>query len=351
MILPDLRCGGAQKVFLSLAHDFIKRDIRVDLLVILVDGELEDEVPQGVRLIPLTHWFSSAGKLGAGVEAFYRLWRYLRASRPHAILSTLTATNILAISAHTVARVQSRLVVRETSSVLNLRHSVYKYLMRVAYNRADAVVALTSVMREELAKVISLDRQQIVNIPNTVDRKLIDSRSQAALPKTFDASCPFVLSVGRLAPPKDFGTLIKAFALIPPARSLQLVILGDGPDRSMLELLTESLSLAGRVTFCGFDPNPYRWMAKASVFVLSSHWEGYPNVILEARALSVPIVITNYNESTREVGGNTAIRVPVSDAHAMANGITKALSDSHSATAPDILPQGVTCMYLKTLGF
>lgn len=319
LLLPELRIGGAQKVFLTLAKEFIVRGLRVDLILLSEEGELLAEIPEGVRLISLGQNFSKSSIYL--VRSLLSLSSYLRKNRPDALLSTLTGTNLLAVVAHGLSHVSTRLVLREAAPLANIRHSYLLFLMRYLYRRADSVIVLTDFMKKEMERKLNLPSENLVRIGNPLDVEKIERESRIPLPGDFNQSCPYILSVGRLAPPKDFVTLINAFEKIARGSQIRLVILGEGPDRSLLETLIKQLSLEDRVELRGYDPNPYRWMAEASVFVLSSRWEGYPNVVIEARALGVPIIISEYDDRAREVSGRGSLIFPIGDSYALAEAI------------------------------
>jgi glycosyltransferase involved in cell wall biosynthesis len=119
---------------------------------------------------------------------------------------------------------------------------------------------------------------------------------------------------------KDFPTLIRAFARVRQTRPCRLVIIGEGRERPALEALIGQLGLTGQVDLPGFQPNPLPFLARASLFVLSSAWEGSPNVLTEAMALGTPVVATDCPSGPAELldGGRIAPLVPVGDPEALA---------------------------------
>jgi len=128
------------------------------------------------------------------------------------------------------------------------------------------------------------------------------------------------MGIGRLTRQKDFPTLIRAFATLRRVRPLRLIILGEGRDRAPLEQLAAREGVGGDVALPGFQPNPYAWLARARLFVLSSAWEGSPNALTEAMALGVPVVSTDCRSGPRELleAGRFGPLVPVGDADALA---------------------------------
>jgi glycosyltransferase involved in cell wall biosynthesis len=138
---------------------------------------------------------------------------------------------------------------------------------------------------------------------------------------------PVVLSVGRLVPQKDHATLLRAFSRLRAGRAARLVILGDGKDRKSLELLASKLGVADDVSLPGFESNPYRYMRRCAVFVLSSAWEGSGNVLAEAMACGAPVVSTDCPSGPAEIlgDGKYGPLVAVGDHEALAAAIEASL--------------------------
>ena len=140
---------------------------------------------------------------------------------------------------------------------------------------------------------------------------------------------PVILAVGRLSAPKDYPTLLQAFERVCRDRQARLVILGDGPEREKLERLAEELGIAGAVSMPGYASNPYAYMQHADLFVLSSAWEGSPNVLVEAMACGCPVVSTDCPSGPDQIleGGRYGVLVPVGAPELLAVAITGALDN------------------------
>ena len=149
-----------------------------------------------------------------------------------------------------------------------------------------------------------------------------------------------VLGIGRLTRQKDFPTLIRAFAVVRRQRPLRLIILGEGRDRAALEQLAAREGVGADVALPGFQANPYAWLARARLFVLSSAWEGSPNALTEAMALGVQVVATDCRSGPRELldAGRYGQLVPVGDAEALAGAMREALDHP---LPPEILKSAV----------
>jgi len=152
---------------------------------------------------------------------------------------------------------------------------------------------------------------------------------------------PVILGVGRHYPQKGFDTLLRAFARVRQETPARLVILGEGPERPNLERLASELGVAADVDMPGFDPNPFRYMKRAGVFVLSSRYEGLPNVLIQAMACGCPVVSTDCPNGPAEIldGGRYGALVPVDDVEAMARAIVRALLGQVAPAPADWLEQ------------
>ena len=150
-----------------------------------------------------------------------------------------------------------------------------------------------------------------------------------------DGGAPVVLAAGRLAPQKDYPALLRAFAEVVRSRPARLVILGQGVERESLLELAERLGVSDSFDLPGFDVNPFRYMSRASVFVLSSRYEGFPNVLAQAMACGAPVVSTDCRSGPSEMleGGRWGRLVPVGDWRAMARAIEATLDDPMPAKA------------------
>ena len=165
-----------------------------------------------------------------------------------------------------------------------------------------------------------------------------------------------ILGVGRLTQAKDFPTLIRAFALVRKKRAARLMILGEGEERPKLEALVRELGLEREVTLPGFVDNPYKYMKRAAVFVLSSKWEGFGNVLVEAMALGTPVVSTDCPSGPAEIleNGRWGRLVPVGDVYALAEAIIETLDEEHhpdvANRAKDFAVELAVEKYINVLG-
>jgi glycosyltransferase involved in cell wall biosynthesis len=335
LFLPTLDDGGAEHVMLQLGASFAARGLAVDLVIGVPGGPLEPRIPAAVRVVDL----------GAPrtTRALPGLVRYLVRERPSALLSTLEHANVLAVWARALARAKTRLVLREASVLVpeaemrGLRPRLLRALMRWFYPSASAVVAVSESVAVSLVERLGLAAAQVRTIYNPIVTSDIAARAAEPLDDPWFApgAPPVVLAVGRLAPAKDFATLLRAFARLRAQRPARLVILGEGAARGALEALARELGVGAEVRLPGFEPNPFRYMARAPVFALSSINEGLPGALIQAMACGCRVISTDCPGGSREVleDGALGLLVPPRDPEALARGITELLAEA--ARTPD----------------
>jgi glycosyltransferase involved in cell wall biosynthesis len=360
IFLPSLAGGGAERMMLNLAAGASAQGIAVDLVCADARGPYLPEVPRGCRLVDL--------KARRVLLALPGLAAWLRRERPRVLLAAMDHANLVAIWARRLAgadaRVRLAVSVRSQLSTAaanepSLRGRTLPRLARWFYPWADDVIAVSQGVADDLVHVVGLADARISVIPNPVVTDDLDTLTGAPLAHPWFApgQPPVVLAAGRLTRQKDFPTLLCAFAQLVPRRDLRLVILGEGPDRAALAAQLDALGLGERVALPGFDDNPFRWMSRARLFVLSSAWEGLPGVLIQAMACGTPVVSTDCPSGPREVldDGRFGPLVPVGDAQALAAAIEQTLDAPLPAAtlqerAAQYRVRPVTRRYLAALG-
>jgi glycosyltransferase involved in cell wall biosynthesis len=321
--------GGAERAMLKLAGGIADQGYDVDLVLSRAEGHYLDEVPDSVRIVDL-----HARRVISSIPG---LVRYLRRERPNAMLTSMNYVNIVGIWARTLARVDTRLIVNEQNALSleaahspRRRHRLMPRLIKRFYPWADGVTSVARGTADDLVSTAGVSP----NLIEVVHNPIVTTELRALVAEPLGhpwfgpGQVPVVLGVGRLAPQKDFGTLIRAFARVIVRRPCRLMILGDGPERASLEALVAERGLTGSVDLPGWISNPYPYMAHAGVFVLSSRWEGLPSVLIEALFCEVPVVATDCLSGPREIleGGRYGALVPVGDEEALAAAIEAALA-------------------------
>ncbi len=276
-------------------------------------ANLGREIPNGWRLL-----------LSPETASFPSLLEYLRARRPDAILTAGTYANVMTTIARSVAGLNTRIEASQHNhlSAASPRKAWKLRLVREFCLRADAVVAVSNGVALDVAMLAGIPRNRVECIYNPVVSPELHemARSPVDHPWFQGDGPPIVLSAGMLKPRKDFAMLLRAFRQVRGVLDSRLVILGDGPMKSDLMGLARRLGLADSVAFLGFQANPYAFMARSTVFALSSRREGLANVVIEALACGATVVSTDCRSGPAEIlaSGQFGSLVPVGDADAMA---------------------------------
>ncbi len=371
MFLPSLEGGGAERSMLNLAKGFLAHGRTVDLVLCQAKGAYLQEIPAGATMIELdatgdlhARWIAAIGnlsnflallrpvllatKIAPEIRRLRSLQHYIETYRPDVILSALTYANLVAIWAQRMSASRVPVIVSERIALStycaapsNFRKWRWRYLPQVVrrtYPDADAVVTVSSDVAEDLITNIGLKRSAVTTIHNPVVDDSLRTRAQQALLHPWFApdAAPVILAVGRLTDQKDFATLLRAFAHVRAGRDARLVILGEGRLREDLQELANTLGVGSDVEMPGFVENPFQYMARASVLVLSSQYEGLPGVLIQALACACPVVSTDCPGGSREIleDGKIGALVAVGDTDGMARAI---LSQLDNPTPKDVL--------------
>ncbi len=342
LFISGLSVGGVQRSMLSLAHGLAERGHRVDLVVSKAEGFFRPQVSPLVRLVNIEHWWMRLPFVGwwkrtRALVSPPALARYLRREQPDVLLSASHYVNLAAIWGRHLAGTGTPLVISQRTQLSRaISNAVFPggrpllgWMARRFYPAADSIVAVSDGVAEDLAQLAGLPRERIRTIHNPVVTEDLEQLAAEALDHPWFApeGPPVVLGVGRLAAQKDFSTLLRAFAQVRAKRDARLVILGEGRKRRQLETLAASLEIRKDVDFPGFATNPFQYMARAGVFVLSSGYEGLPGVLIQAMACGCPVVSTDCPSGPREIlqDGAQGPLVPVGDDRAMADAILAVL--------------------------
>lgn len=332
LFLPTLHGGGAERVMLNLAQGLTERGFAVDLVVATVEGEFVNAVPKDVRLIDL-----KARRVRGCLSRFYL---YLRKEKPYALLSAMGHANLAALLVRRFARSDTRIIVSvhaSLSKTSSSNHPIQKhlgpFLCKFFYPWADAIVTVSEGAANDLSHIGGLPRESISVIFNPVVMPDLKEKGMAPLehPWFSPGAIPVIIGVGRLTLQKNFASLIRAFHLLRQSVPARLIILGEGRERENLESLVEELGITEEVQLPGFVGNPYSYMARSALFVLSSEWEALPTVLIEAMALGTPVIATDCPSGPREIldGGRFGPLIPVNDDHSLARAMQEIILSSH----------------------
>jgi glycosyltransferase involved in cell wall biosynthesis len=369
LVFNGFNGGGMERSMLRLAEELIGRGFGVDFVVEEAKGELLGEVPRSARIVKLdevqlTRWrarglaadpgawwllLQPRSRIGGLIVHLKTLLRqlpsvvgYFRKVRPDAVLAAEPKFNLLTVWARRLSGLRSRVVVSEHTQVsrhaaldgLWSNHHLH-LLLRRAYLKADAIVAVSDGVANDLASYAGIPRDRITTAYYPVVGPDLLAKAGEPLDHPWFAAGqpPVVLGAGRLDPQKDFATLIRAFARVRARRPARLMILGAAAAGSehaaRLTTLASELGIGHDVAMPGFAHNPLAFMSRSSVFVLSSTYEGLGVVVIEALACGTPVVSTDCPSGPREIldHGRFGPLVPVGDDAALAGAIETVLDD------------------------
>jgi glycosyltransferase involved in cell wall biosynthesis len=322
-----LRPGGVEHMIANLSHEFLARGHSLTLVLAGSPTDKDHHPAPGVTVKWLEH-----PKKGARA-CIGKLSRELKAGDYDILLSAMPPFNNAAVAARMLSGTRTRNVLTERTNPFpdyaaeSLTQKIWHRLCSFFYPRAHAIIAVSSGLGDSLARFAKIPRDSIDVVYNPAYQPHMYSAEEIAAkahPWTQDGKGPVVVNAGRLFPQKDFPTFLRAMKRVretmPDTRA---VILGDGPLRGELETLRAELGLVDVVDMPGFYPDINPTLATAGFFVLSSAWEGFGNVLVEALGAGCSIVTTDCPDGPREIvdGGRNAALVPVGDEIAMADAI------------------------------
>jgi glycosyltransferase involved in cell wall biosynthesis len=325
-VIPTYSGGGAERITTRIAqalHD--------DAVPVLVVALLEP--PGGSREVP------SIGLGCATVSSAFRpLAQLIRRARPPTVVTTLKHVSLLVCAVQALTRGSFRHVVRVANTYSSelelfapLRRMIWKWALRYCHATVERSICVSVGVLADLCSRFGATDTRSVVIPNPVEWQALHARALEQLPlaASVDRQRKLILAVGRLTPQKDFATLLRSFRLLLDGQTAAtLLIVGEGPERAALERLARELQIDEHVQLPGWISNPFPLYRLADLLVLSSRYEGMPNVVLEALAFGLPVVATDCPSGPREilVDARLGSLVPVGDARAMCKAMQLALA-------------------------
>jgi glycosyltransferase involved in cell wall biosynthesis len=334
VIIPSLVTGGAEILTVYLLRHLDRNKFEVALCLFEEKGDLRKRVPSDVKLFVLgkkNRWgfFRLPSKLNKLVSEY----------KPDIIYTRMWY-------ATSVATVSRRLYSYRIPIVANEEHNhkrdilpfdlfgiVKKYFMDWSHKKADIVIVPSKGVKNDLLNSYKLREEKIKVIYNSVDLELIRESILVygqASPELFTDDIPTIAAFGRLIKRKGFEDLLRAFRLVLDRVDARLILIGDGEERLNLQKLGNGLGINGSVRFLGYQENPFGIISSSDLFILSSRWEGFGNVIIEAMACGVPVISTDCPFGPNEIitDGVNGLLVPVGDVEAMADAILALLQDN-----------------------
>lgn len=297
--MQSLGGGGAERTIINILNKIDKKKFLITLVVgDLSNNAYKDFLSNNVKVMDL--------KTNRARYSFIGLRQLIKKEQPDIVFTTINSNNLLlSLVKLSFLKKKFSLVVREASyrseskkvSLFNRIATKYCYNMV-----SDGVIALSKGVKEDLVNWFGVKSNKITVIYNPVDCKLINTMAQEDLYEIDTRRNEFIiLSVGRLVEAKDYPTLLKAFKIFRSKYNARLIIAGEGELKNSLANLVESLNLKDSVQMIGFVGNPYKYMYNSNLLVLTSKYEGFGHVIVEAMATGVPVIATNCKSGPGEI--------------------------------------------------
>lgn len=323
-------CGGAERITILYGKILKKAGFDITLLVY---------TPQVQSDYPLKHFIPADWCVELITGKFrkypFKLLRIIRKYKPDIVFSSSSYSAQFSILFKLFHLTKAKVIVRENTSPTR-KSKIRCRFSHLLYPHAFAVIAQTKEMKDEMTKFYKMKDSQIIVINNPLDIEQIQIKSKEHFP--FDHNYTNYVAIGRLATPKDYPTLLNAFAIVHKANlNTRLYIVGgceSNKKKEELEQIIQYNSLSNSVFFEGFQPNPYKYLRWCDVFCLSSSIEGLPNVLLEALYLHKPVVATRCVPFVTQVvkEGRNGYTCNVKDSKAFA----KAMMNSISLIGKDV---------------
>ena len=332
--IPDLTVGGAEQVTVNIVNGLSARGHNVELLLSRTEGKLQSQIASHVRVVELPPDRTSVFGVAAHLPA---LISYIRRTKPAALVPHLSHPSIVCLTINRFLETETKVIPTHHSAFTpstdqSRKDRIVNRLVPHLYPSADRIIAVSDGVADSIAERTPVNREDISVLHNPVEIESVQERAREPVDHRWveDDDLDVVLFVGRIAEQKDLETWLRAFERIhesnPDTRG---IIAGQGPHRDEILALVEKLALEDVVSVPGYVENPFRFMDQASVFLLSSQYEGLPTVLIEALACGCPVVATDCPSGPREIlaDGTYGKLVPVGDVTGLADAVSATLAD------------------------
>jgi glycosyltransferase involved in cell wall biosynthesis len=331
-VLPSLNGGGAERAAVQILNALDPSRWNRSMYLFAREGPYLADLDPAIRL--------TCGAGGSRTRRWHDLRTFLRRTRPQLIVSFLSYFSVLAAAraAGTGARVvfnqqtpmSAFLADQDYHWQRRWDRRAFSMVTRVGYRLADAIVTTSKGVADDLVSQFGVAASRIRVVHNPVDLTAVTAAASEPLdPEHARAwSRPVIVAAGRLADAKNYPLLIDAMAHLKRTIRARLFILGQGEREAELRGQIARLGLQDDVVLCGFQRNPWKYIARADVFALSSRYEGFGNVLVEAMACGVPVVATSSPGTTEIVSpGVDGLLVEDHQPAALAAALARVLSD------------------------
>lgn len=293
-VIQTLGVGGAERVLVHYLNSIDRTQFEPILVSFQSKGDFFHLLAPSIRVIRF-----DKKKPYHLIKIFFQLWHVFIDEKPDIIVSFIDYANVLTILASKFCFYKHKVIVRESNMLSELyKHVSFAKLrtlaVKILYPQSSQIIVNSIAVKNDLVSKFSLPQNKIIVLYNPIDiMKIHVLMKQKPKISCFTKNTFTIVSVGRLELQKNFPLLLKSFASL-PIKEKELIILGRGKENSRLRDLARMLSIGKTVHFIGFQKNPFAYVKRADCFILSSQFEGCPNVILEAFVCGTPVISVNF---------------------------------------------------------
>ena len=313
ILIPSLEKGGIERSISRISKGLLDLGWQVDLLIDKSSLEAESYFDQRINFIKLKAGHFDQNKnlffsLLKNIILFIKIRTYIKRSDTKIILA---AKNIpLGIILKLSKRNRLKIIIREAVNPITtlqlqrnlITRTILKWIKKLSYPYANKIIAISNGVKHSLVKDIGVDPEKITVVYNPSSDPNIIKFSKEFVPEEFSKSnIPTLISIGRLVPQKDYMTLLKAFNASLNFFKSRLIIIGEGQERSLIEKYIKDNKMDNQIILLGYQSNPWKYLTNSDLFILSSKWEGFGNVIVEAMLLGIPVISSDCPSGPSEI--------------------------------------------------
>ena len=296
VFIPSIEDGGVEKnLFIIL--NYLKLKIK-NIHLLTFDDSKKKYFNNKIKIInPIFNFSFFKGRYPKYILCLLLFLKILIFDRNYLVLSFQANIYVLIISKFFNLKVISR---SNSSSAGWSQNPVKQFIFSYFFKKADKIIVNSKDFKKEMDKKYSIDTHCILN-PFIFNK--IKKESKVKTDKIFSKNALKLISVGRLTLQKDFITLFKAISII-KERKVELIVIGKGSEKEKLENFIKNNNLTNRIKLIGYKKNPFKYINQAEIFILTSIFEGSPNVLIEAQYLKKYVISTNCPTGPREILSN-----------------------------------------------
>lgn len=338
--LPSFRTGGSEKIFIELSNYLFKFETyEIVFICVNAKGKLKSLLNKKIKIIDL--------KCNSVSKSILSLVKIIKTIKPNLIISSMTHCNVTLLIAKIISFSKSKVIIRECASIEQIypfkfnkpKYLIIRLMIRILYRFADYVISNSKDLAFYLKTKFNIKKVEVIY--NGYDINEINRLSLKKPKIKFSKSYKYIIAVARISQQKGLDTLIKAFKIVNQKINCKLIVLGEGEVsyKKKIENLAKELNIFHKIHFLGYQYNPYKYIKRSDVFVLSSRVEGLPGALIQALVLGVNIVSTDSNYGPREVlkNGKLGRLVPVNDEKLLAIEILELLYNPYKIPHPNKL--------------